>query len=104
MTHISMVDIGRRIRKIRKSRGMTQHALSLLAEVDRKQISRMENGLSLLQADGLKRIADSLDVTVDYLLTGQRGDDRMDKLLQPFPEDAKRQIVEGLAMILNAIR
>lgn len=104
MKDFSMDEVGGRIRDARRRRGMTQNELSLQAEVDRKQISRMENGQSLLQMDGFKRMADALGVSVDYLLTGGTGDDAIGRTLEPFSGETRQRIAEGLAMIIEAVR
>ena len=104
MSDYNVEDIGKRIRELRTRQGMTQHTLSLLADVDRKQISQLENGKSLLHVYGFKRVADVLGVTVDYLISGSDGVSMTDKIISSLAYDARMQVMEGVAMILKAIR
>lgn len=58
---------GERLRKMRKTRKLSQEQLSVLTKIDQSDISKMERGergISLKQAAVL---ADALDVSLDYL-------------------------------------
>lgn len=55
-------DIGRRLRVIRKNRGLTQMQLGELCGIDNKTISRAENGHYSISVDEVARLARALDV------------------------------------------
>ena len=60
-----MVDailIGKVIRALRRSRGMSQEVLSGLADLDRTHYSKIERGLRSPTIDTLFKIAHALDV------------------------------------------
>ena len=55
--------IGRRIRHVRKLRGMNTCTLGRAAGVSQSQISRMENGLQGIRSKALLRMAKALKVS-----------------------------------------
>ena len=56
------------IKAIRKQRGMTQEELATRLNVVRQTVSKWEKGLSVPDADLLKRIAEILEIDVSTLL------------------------------------
>lgn len=65
------IEIGKRIYEKRKQIGMTQERLSEIAETTPQAISNYERGERELKAKTIVKIADALNVTADYLLTGR---------------------------------
>lgn len=59
-----------RLRELRRQKDLSQTVLGELVGVHYTHISRYERGVSRPSADTLKRLADALGVTVDYLLEG----------------------------------
>lgn len=59
---------GRRLRKERRARDITQHALAVLAGTQAPTISRLEAGRMLPGALILRRLCTALGVRADYLL------------------------------------
>ncbi|WP_323866234.1 helix-turn-helix domain-containing protein, partial [Xenorhabdus cabanillasii] len=59
-----------RLRELRRQKGLSQSELGKLAELHYTHIGRFERGTSRPGSDTLKRLADVLDVTSDYLLEG----------------------------------
>ncbi|MBC8954993.1 helix-turn-helix domain-containing protein [Xenorhabdus sp. PB62.4] len=59
-----------RLRELRRQKGLSQSELGKLAELHYTHIGRFERGASRPGCDTLKRLADVLDVTSDYLLEG----------------------------------
>lgn len=62
--------LGKRIKKLRESKGMTQQTLSDLCEVDIRTIQRVEKGEFGLGLHTLFSIADALDVGIIDLFEG----------------------------------
>ncbi|MDR2355604.1 MAG: helix-turn-helix domain-containing protein [Clostridiales Family XIII bacterium] len=65
---IDLGTIGERIRALRKKKGMSQKALAARIGIQESTLSRYENDKRTYQWDGLLRLADALDTSVDYLL------------------------------------
>lgn len=70
------------LKKIRNERNITQVRLSIAAEVSQETISAYESGKALPSADTLIKIADFLDVSIDFLL------DRTDNPIINTPNNA----------------
>lgn len=67
----NLVLLGKRIRALRKAKGITQEELAGLAESGSKYISEVERGEANLTVNLLDKIADALDVETSALLTYQ---------------------------------
>ncbi|MDR2355605.1 MAG: helix-turn-helix domain-containing protein [Clostridiales Family XIII bacterium] len=65
---INLGTIGKRIRALRKRKGLSQKALAEHIGIQESTLSRYENDKRTYQWDGLLRLADALDTSVDYLL------------------------------------
>jgi transcriptional regulator with XRE-family HTH domain len=59
-----------RLRELRKQKNLSQTELGQLAGLHYTHIGRFERGTSRPSGDTLKRVADALGVTSDYLLDG----------------------------------
>ena len=67
-----LAGIGHRISSARKSKKMTQEALAELADVSYQTISYAELGKKALRPENIIKISQALQVSTDYLLTGNR--------------------------------
>ena len=63
-----VVLLGRRVRTLRLSRGMSQEQLALDAGMKRSYLSELERGLRNPSVRALGRLADALDVRPELLL------------------------------------
>jgi transcriptional regulator with XRE-family HTH domain len=75
-----------RLRTLRLAREWSQKDLASKAGLHHTHISRYENGTSRPTADALKRLAEALQVSGDYLFEGDLGAGRLqhDELLRRF--------------------
>ncbi len=64
--------LGVKIKLGRMEKGYTQKELSARASILQKNLSNYENDLTMPGADTLKKIAQALGVTTDYLLGGSQ--------------------------------
>ena len=69
-----MIDIagrfGDNLARLRRAAGVSQDELSVRASVHRTEISQLERGLRVARIDTLVKLASSLEVTADELLSG----------------------------------
>jgi transcriptional regulator with XRE-family HTH domain len=97
--------LGHRLRQLRQERNMTQQDLAKASKAHYTHISRYEADKSLPAADTLRRLADALGTTVDFLMDGATQDNAKTRLndkalLQRFqevanlPDDKKATIME----------
>lgn len=63
--------MGRRIASIRVGEGWTQEELADKAGISAKYVSRVEQDNANLSADVLKRLADALKTSMDFLFEGK---------------------------------
>ena len=78
--------IGPRLRRLRRSRDLTQHDVARLAGLNVVTISRLEHGTSeQIYADTLGDLACALQVSADYLLglTEEKGEGPHDHSTTP---------------------
>jgi transcriptional regulator with XRE-family HTH domain len=60
--------LGEKIRELRKEKGFSQAVLESRTGVNAKLLSKYETGRIIPTADTLKRIAEGLEISADYLL------------------------------------
>ena len=63
--------LGKRIRKLRTERKVSQELLAEHMDVSRQAVSKWENGTSSPDTNNLIRLAEFFDVSVEYLATGK---------------------------------
>ena len=88
------------IKRIRKSKGLSQEELAIKLNVVRQTVSKWENGLSVPDSSMLIMLADELDTTVSELLG--------EPIAEPTTDDlmilSKKLEVINLQLILSSIR
>jgi transcriptional regulator with XRE-family HTH domain len=70
------IALGQRIRDLRRKRGLTQEQLAELADLSTPYVSHLERGSKKASLAVLVRLAESLEVTADQLLSGNQAADQ----------------------------
>ena len=70
MTYTEDMEVHRRIRKLRDDRGYTREQLAELAGISAKFLYEIEVKNKGFSARTLKNLADALEVSTDFILTG----------------------------------
>ena len=65
-----MNDLGKRVVELRKKKGLSQSDLAKQVGISYAQIGRYETKGAQPPAEVLKKIADTLDTSVDFLISG----------------------------------
>ena len=68
---LCLQEIGKRIMDRRKKLGLTQEALTEKGEVTTQFVSYTESGKRAMRPENLLKISSALEVSADYLLTGE---------------------------------
>ena len=68
---LCLQEIGKRIMDRRKKLGLTQEALAEKREVTTQFVSYAESGKRAMRPENLLKISSALEVSADYLLTGE---------------------------------
>lgn len=58
---------GEKLKRLRKSKNLTQEQLAEMIDIDPRNLSRIEVGLSFVKAETLEKILDALDITTEQL-------------------------------------
>lgn len=72
---MNYITLGNEIRQLRRKRGFTQEKLAELADLSVPYVSHLERGTKKPSLAVLVRLAESLDVTADRLLSGNQEKD-----------------------------
>jgi transcriptional regulator with XRE-family HTH domain len=101
-----MEELGKRILLLRKNKGLSQTDLAKLAGISYAQIGRYETKGAQPPAEVLKKIANALDTTTDFLINGDTDEKAMSalkdaELLKQFKEveqmeDEDKNIIKKL--------
>ena len=70
-SELCLQEIGKRIMDRRKKLGLTQEALAEKGEVTTQFVSYAESGKRSMRPENLLKISSALEVSADYLLTGE---------------------------------
>ena len=102
---------GRRLKELRKQKGWTQKELAAKLDIRFGQLNKYECGLNAPPMEKLIQMAEVLDVTVDYLLTGDNPSDKpihntrlMERfrILQGFEKEDQETVIKLIdAMIVK---
>jgi len=66
--------LSERLKSLRMQKGLSQRAFTKSIGLNYTQYNRYENGETVPSAESLSKLADALDVSVDYLLEGKTED------------------------------
>lgn len=69
--HLFVKQFGKRLRQLRQERGLSQQDLARLAKLHFMQIGKYERGEGFPAAESLLALANALEVSTDFLLTGE---------------------------------
>ncbi len=70
-TEFQLVEIGNRIAERRKQMGLTQEALAEKGDMTTQFVSYAEAGKRAMRPENLLKLSSALNVSADYLLTGE---------------------------------
>ncbi len=70
-SELCLQEIGKRIAARRRQLGLTQEALAERGDITPQFVSYAESGKRAMRPDNLLKLATALEVSADYLLTGE---------------------------------
>ncbi len=70
-SQLNLVEIGKRLKKLREEKGFTQSKLAKMFACKRESISNYENGKQLFKTERLLDYMQVFGVSADYILTGK---------------------------------
>ncbi|MEW4354615.1 helix-turn-helix transcriptional regulator [Streptococcus pneumoniae] len=101
--------IGKRVRKLRLEKGITQESLAEKAGLAHNYIYRVENQHLNIKADTIDKLIEALDVTpaefFDFPpLSTNTGLANLIRVMDELSDSQKNKVVEGVSMILEGIK
>ncbi len=102
---IDYAKLGIKIKEVRQSRGMTQDCLAELVGCNTSHISNIENYHTKVSLNVLFAIANALNTSIDYLLSGQYVntslalENEISRMLQKCSNEKKEKIVKIIEII-----
>ncbi len=64
-------ELGEKIKRLRKQRGLTQEQLAEMVDISPRNLSNIEVGVSFVKAETLEKIIDSLNVSTEELFANE---------------------------------
>ena len=93
-------EVGKRIKELRKQKGMTQDELADVFKTESSSLCKIEKGSHTMSIDYLISFADYFGVSTDYLLNGESVvDDEISKAFAKLPM-YKKEMVKKLILDL----
>lgn len=81
-----MINIGKRVRNIRESKGITQKELANKMDVTKSYVSKIESGDQIPKLARLELIAIGLDVTLEELIFNTSVDSKWKEVIELFEQ------------------
>lgn len=103
-TNVFNNEMGKRIIKIRKQLGLSQEQLAELADVSPQMISTAERGSKSILSENLYKISRALNVSADYLLTGELTETSLENLYKKVlqaPPNMQEKIYQVIEILLE---
>ncbi len=97
-------DTGSRILSLRKARGLTRERLAEMADISVQFLADIEKGKKSMTVATLRRLADALTVTTDYIVNGTdaASDTELLLLYQKLSPENQRRAKVILRLLIEA--
>ncbi|MGN0521139.1 MAG: helix-turn-helix domain-containing protein [Eubacterium sp.] len=92
-------DMGKRLSARRKQLGLTQEQLAEKMDVSIQMISNLELGKKAIRPENLLKICQILDISSDYVLTGNKSEKETTKMINSINQLSNKEI-EIIEMII----
>ena len=107
MNELNYVEIGKRIKLKRKQLKITQEKLAEIIDVSTSFISEIERGTSISSLQTITKIAQTLDLSLDYLIFGitmSNSNTTFYDILKTIPEKNHELYISLCEDIANSLR
>lgn len=97
-------EIGKRIAARRKQLGLTQEQVAERAELTQQFFASVETGAKNMRAESVIKVSKALNISTDFLLTGEVSDldcDRLTKMMKSLDEEHFLELETILMEILR---
>jgi len=107
MRDLNYVEIGKRIKIRRKEQNLTQEKLSEIIDVSPSYISEIERGSSIASLATITKIAETLNLNLDYLIFGitqNNLNNTFSEILKTIPEKNRELYISICENIANTFK
>lgn len=94
---------GKRIKELRKKRGLTQEQLGEAVGLSYKTVNYIENGVRGTTIDNMDIMAGYFGVSIDYLARGKELDNGLSILLEELSEEKRKLAMRVFRGIIECI-
>ena len=94
---MARLEVGERIKELRKTRNMTREEVAEKSEISSKFLYEIELGKKGLSADTLVKLAKTLSCSCDYIMTGEQEDS--DIFLNKLEMEQRKRVQKIMGMI-----
>lgn len=103
MLYIDDIEIGRRLQKLRESKGNNKTDLSIEFDISTAQYGRLENGKARLSTEILNKICTYYDTNINYVLFGESPSDNsiFFNKMDGFPQSDIRRFLKMLSCMFT---
>lgn len=101
--NIDYAALGKRIKEKRISKKLTQEQLGEMCELSAAHIGHIERGTRILSVDVLFKIAQVLNVSVDYLLFDSVENDNIFNSIAPLLKDTDKNKINHFLNIVRVL-
>ena len=105
-----LIDIGKRVRKVREHYKLTREQLAEMANISPQFLVHIENGTKSMTSNTICNLARALNVSTDYILLGLDDTDlnrtlATEALVSMLPEDrvAAERILQAVLQMIKAM-
>ena len=100
------VKFGKRIRELRKSKGLTQEQVAEIISIEPPNFSKMENGMHFPQPDKIEKLANALGVDVYELFEFEHKKSKQEllKFVKNYIEDCDIKILELIYKFIQNLK
>jgi transcriptional regulator with XRE-family HTH domain len=89
------MELGEKIKTLRKQHGLSQEDLAAQVEINPTHLSRLENGRYQPSIEVLRKLAEVLEVSADYLLSGE-GEEPAEVQIRNKPLAERVRLIDSL--------
>lgn len=106
MHDINFEKIGKKLKEIRISRGLTQEYIASMADVNTSHISNIENNRVKISLSTLIRVCNAMNTTVDYVLNDEYAEPSsvLDQTILSEIQECDRDTKEKILKIIQIMK
>lgn len=99
---LDLISMGQRIRNARENMGYSREQLAEMSNISPRFCYDIEAGIKGVSLDTLKNISDALHISIDYLLSVERPQEKNYALFLALMDRCPEEYLDGLQKLMQA--